>query len=159
MIPPREIVADIWSDSIDKLESKAKNLKGLISRFNGTIGFSQKQRLIINETNGYGINPIYNIQTDMMLLDRYYEARLQATTKLSRIELLEKGIALYKGKVLPEASHEFWLLDTEIYYHQKYLNMVNELLKLLDEQKEYQYVIQYALQSLKIAPENSDAYF
>lgn len=158
-IPPRTIVEEVWPDEVDDSDNIGRNIKNLVCRFRKNFKVLSDEDLIVSMPTGYCINPKLNIMTDLQLFDKYFRMAHETTSIATKIEFLVKGMDVYKGKLLPEAAHELWMVSTAVHYHYHYTGMVNELLKLLMERKEYLMANKYAMRSLRIAPDNGDAYY
>ena len=64
-----------------------------------------------------------------------------------------------KEKVLASAESEHWIMLTASHYDLRYTGVVNELLKTLEDAKDYQNLHKYAAQSLAVAPGNVKAHY
>lgn len=159
MIPPNVIAEEIWPEEYYESDNPGRNLKGLIYRFRQRFSLISEQQLIETTSYGYRINPELHIMTDIQSFDSYRDAAQKATTVTTKVEMLEKGIRVYKGTILPIAVQEHWLMSTETHYHLRYIGMVNELLRHLAECGDYQRIYQHASQSLEIERGNMRAYY
>lgn len=159
VIPPRTIAEEIWPEEYYESDNPGKNLKGLIYRFRQRFSLISDYQLIETTPNGYRINPELHIITDLQSFDKYRDEAQQTGRGPAKIAILEKGIDIYKGMILPIAAQEHWLMNTVIHYHLRYIGMVNELLQYLAEAKDYQKIYQYASQALMIERGNMRAYY
>lgn len=155
-ITPREIADAIWPG---EEEAPGKNMKGLVYRFQQLFSLISDSRLIESTPNGYQINPKLNIFTDLKLFDEKWDLSLKATTNEDKLEILKKLVDLYQGDVLHSASSEHWILSTSTTYQYRYIGAVNELMKVLWEEKHYHHIHSYAAKAIVIMPHNSDIYF
>jgi len=111
-VPPRTIVEDVWPDEVGDSDNIGKNIKQLVCRFRKNFKVISDEDLIVSIPNGYCINPKLNIMTDLQLFDKYFKTAHEATSVATKIELLIKGMDVYKGKLLPDAAHELWMVST-----------------------------------------------
>ena len=87
-------------------------------------------------------------------------AQLQENPPLShKIYLLKQAFGLYRGCVCASSAGDHWLVGIATEYKTKYINMVNELLRILADFQDYDGVQHFALQSLKLVPENVRAHY
>ena len=97
--------------------------------------------------------------TDLQIFDRNWDTAQQMIATSSRVDVLKQAVDMYKGNVLASADAESWLMLTSNHYNLRYVGMVNELLKTLNEQKDYHNLQKYAAQSLAVEPGNAKAYY
>ena len=96
---------------------------------------------------------------DLQLFDKYWNMAQQTGSTSARVEILKQAVDLYKGKVLASAESEHWIMLTASHYDLRYTGVVNELLKTLEDAKDYQNLHKYAAQSLAVAPGNVKAHY
>ena len=119
-IPPRTIVEEVWPDEVDDSDNIGRNIKNLVCRFRKNFKVLSDEDLIVSMPTGYCINPKLNIMTDLQLFDKYFKMAHETTSIATKIEFLVKGMDVYKGKLLPEAAHELWMVSTAVHYHYHY---------------------------------------
>ena len=154
-----EIAEKIWPEEAAKSDTPGKNLRTLIFRLRQAFDLVSKRQLIETTSSGYRFNPDLHIMTDIQLFDQYWDMAHQTGATSSKVEILKQAFNLYKGKVLASAESEHWIMLTASHYELRYQGVVNELLKLLEDAKDYQNLYKYAAQSLTISPENVKAHY
>ena len=65
----------------------------------------------------------------------------------------------YEGHVFDSGNSEDWVMPIATHYALEYIGVVNELLKIMAEAKDYSDVIKYAAQSMEIEPGNMRAHY
>ncbi len=158
-IPSRELAEAIWGDESIDWDNPGNNLKGLIYRQRDTFRSISQYQLIETAPNGYRLNPKFHVMTDTEQFDNLLLLAKQASSVASRIEFLKSAMELYRGDVMSSLSPDQWLMLTTNHYHMKYQGVVNELLELLADTKDYQCVHSYASKALLIAPDNLRCYY
>ncbi len=159
MTPPWKMVAVLWPEDADDVEGQAKNVKYLLYRFRQVFGLVSDYQLIDTSPSGYRLNPELNIMTDLQMFDHYRNS-IQGTPSLAhKVELLKKAVAIYDGHVFDSGNSEDWVMPTATHYALEYVGVINELLKIMAEAKDYSDVIKYAAQSLEIEPGNMRAHY
>ncbi|NCB92403.1 MAG: transcriptional regulator [Clostridia bacterium] len=156
-VSPREIVDAIWPE--EEADVPGSNMKGLIYRLQQAFSLISDYRLIESTPNGYRLNPKLNIITDLRLFDDKRNMALTIGSNEDKTEILKKIVDLYKGDVLQSASSEHWLLGTAANYQHRYIGVVNELMKILWEEKRYHHIHRYAAKALEIVPRNADIHY
>ncbi len=81
----------------------------------------------------------------------------EATNETGVRDFLAKAVALYKGDLLP-GCYEDWLLTERERLRQIYLRALEQLIELLQKQRDYQSAISYAQQLLREDPLAEEAY-
>ena len=158
-IPAWELAQALWPEEAVDQENPSKNLRALIFRLRQSFSLISEYQLIETTPNGYRLNPKLNIMTDLQIFDRYWDTAQQMIATSSRVDVLKQAVDMYKGNVLASADAESWLMLTSNHYNLRYVGMVNELLKTLNEQKDYHNLQKYAAQSLAVEPGNVKAYY
>lgn len=154
-----ELAEAVYPGEAVDMDNPGKNIKALLYRFRKSFSLICEEPLITTTPNGYQLNPKLHIMTDLEQFDKCWEVSEQTSSVMNKVELLKQAIRLYRGSVLSAVSADHWLLQTNTHYELKYHACVNELLKILDEAKDYPDVMKYATMSLSVAPENKQAYF
>lgn len=154
-ISPQEITQTLWPDDLD---NPAKNVKGLIYRLRQKFNLISDEPLILSSASGYQLNPELHIMTDYQRFDELVSSAVRASSIINKVDILKNALDLYHGKVLSSADGEHWLIQFSTKYHLSYMGAVSELLKQLDSLHSYDLLIQYAMKSLTIAPDNPKAY-
>lgn len=159
MTPPWKMVSVLWPEDADDVENQAKNVKYLLYRFRQVFSLLSDYQLIDTSPSGYRLNPELNIMTDLQMFDIYRNS-IQGTPSLAhKVELLKKAVAIYDGHVFASGNSEDWVMPTATHYALEYVGVINELLKIMAEAKDYSDVIKYAAQSLEIEPGNMRAHY
>lgn len=159
MVPPWKMVSVLWPEDKDSADNLSKNVKYLLYRFRQVFCLISDHQLIESSISGYRLNPELNIMTDLQLFDHYCNS-LQDTTLLShKVELLKKAVMLYEGHVFSSAPDEDWVMPIATHYELEYVGVINELLKIMAEAKDYSDVIKYSALSLRIEPGNMRAHY
>lgn len=158
-IPAMEIAEAIWPEEAAESDNPGKNLRALIFRLRQAFALVSPYQLIETTPNGYRFNPNLHIMTDLQLFDKFWNTAQQTGSTSARVEILKQAVDLYKGKVLASADSEHWIMLTASHYDLRYTGVVNELLKTLEDAKDYQNLHKYAAQSLAVAPGNVKAHY
>ena len=153
-------IADaLYPEESTDIDSLNKKIRGYIYRFRKSLELILDEWLIDYSQNGYRVNPSLNVTTDLQKFEHIW-AQLQENPPLSlKIYLLKQAFKLYRGAVCASYSGDHWLVGIATEYKTKYISMVNELLRILADFKDYDGVQHFALQSLKLVPENIRAHY
>ena len=154
-----ELARVVYPDTIADKQNPTKNLSTLIHRLNELFGKISDIALIPPNGLGYTLNSELHIITD---LDQFEALWIQAQNEASiirKVECLKKAFSLYKGNVLASISDQIWVTPLNAHYRILYHSVVNELLKTLLYVEDYTDVIKYATDSLRLAPDNKEAYY
>lgn len=159
LTPPRKLVSVLWPDSQEDVDTLSKNVRYLLYRFRQVFGLISDQQLIESSASGYRLNPELNVMTDLQLFDQYRSSIQDTASRVHKVELLKKAVELYEGHVFAYDNSEDWVMPIATNYALVYVGVVNELLKILAEAKDYSEVVQYAARALEIEPGNMRAHY
>ena len=154
-----EIAEKIWPEEVAESDPPGKNLRTLIFRLRQAFNLVSQHQLIETTNNGYRFNPSLHIMTDLQLFDQYWDMAQQTVATSRKVEILKQAVNLYKGKVLASAESEHWIMLTASHYELRYTGVVNELLKILEDSRDYQNLYKYAAQALTVTPGNVKAHY
>lgn len=153
----RELADAIWPDA-DYTDPTGK-LRTLLYRFRTTFRLLSDKELIVTSANGYRINGELSIRTDYEDFEKICDVSMKAYDRYQKKELLCKAIKLYRGKLFPTGSCEYWLLACNSKYHLQYLSIVEELMTLLHTEKNYSMMNEYAMMAVNVEPDNPTVLF
>lgn len=74
-----------------------------------------------------------------------------------KAQRLEEAVALYQGELL-EKCYDDWCIDRRIYFHDKYLEILKDLVELHIAEEKYDSALSYALQSIAHNPRQERIY-
>ena len=147
----------IWSDQV--IDNPGNKIKTLKYRLLSTLDDVLDHQLISCTNKGYQINPELNISTDYEQFKNYWLLAQREVCAPVKIEMLKKMIEIYRGPILASATGEHWIMHIQNDYHQKYIGAVNELLRLLYENHNFNLVQDYAQKVLEHEHNNKELYY
>ena len=140
-------------------ETVNQNIRSYIYRFRRSLEPIFKYQLIEYTANGYRLNPNINVMTDLQKFDRLWEQSQKKLPVSQKTHILKRAIQLYRGTVFETACDDHWLVGIATEYKLKYIGLVNELLSILAKYDDYNGINTFAMQALKLTPENIKAYY
>lgn len=151
---PIEIVRDLWPE--DDLDRAGYNVKSQIYRLQQSFGLISDYRFIESTPSGYWISPELNIITDLNMFDELWSRAQTTADDSTRGHLLKKAMELYKSGPVDIYNREHWFLPTVAHYSLRYAGVMNQLLSMLDQSRDYIGILEYANRARKNLPENPD---
>ena len=148
----RELAERLWSDT-DCADPTAK-VRTLVCRFRTTFRPLSDKELIVTSSNGYRINRELSIRTDYEDFEKACEVSKRAHDRDRKEELLTEALKLYRCRIFPTGSGEHWLLARDAAFHFQYLEIVEELMSLLDADKNYSMMREYATMAVNVEPDS-----
>ena len=136
-----------------------KNIRGYIYRFRKSFEPICKSKLIEYTSNGYRLSPSANVMSDLQKFEKLWKQVQQDIPIPQKVHAMKHAIKLYKGHVLGAACDDHWIVGMATDYKMKYIAMVNELLSILADFKDYDGIHHFAAQALKLVPENVKAQY
>ena len=159
-IPVEELIDLFWKD--DGSNNPAGALKTLMFRVRKLLeplGYPT-QELIFQNRKAYGWTKHLTTVCDT---DRFEDLCVQSEalelTFDQRLSLCMEAFTLYKGNFLPKSEWETWVVPIHTYYHTLYQKLVNRILNMLDEKKDYPTMIEVCQQAIAIDPYGEDGHY
>lgn len=159
LVSPIKLTSVLWPESAEDPESLAENVKHLLYRFRQSYNLISDHQLVQTVSGKYRLNPELNIMTDIQLFDRYRESANETNSISHKVEFLKKAVTIYGGHIFDSNKSEDWVMPTATHYALSYIGVVNELLKMLADLKDYSDVIKYSAQALQVEPGNMRAHY
>lgn len=122
------------------------------------LGPGSGHELILFKNGCYSWNQDTPISLDVDEFDRLCTAAGQQTDENIRLDLYRQALALYGGDFLPKLSSEPWVMPISTYYHQMYLNAVQQTLELLEQRNLWTEVSALCRRALTVEPYNEHLY-
>lgn len=113
---------------------------------------------IIRRKGTYAWNPDVPLSLDTEEFEALCRQAAAEEDQDRRLELLCKALELYDGDFLPKLSMEPWVMPIHAYYHQMYINTVEQALAILEEGERWEEVNVLSGKALKIEPA-SEAFY
>lgn len=153
-------IADaLYPEDTSDVDTINKNVRGYIYRFRKSFDLISEYQLIEYTSNGYRLNPALNIKTDIQQFSALWKQLQEEMPLPQRVHTLKSAIKLYRGAVFASACDDHWLVGIATKYKMKYISIVNELLSILADFKDYDGIHHFALKGLSRVPENVKAYY
>ena len=159
-IPVEELIDLFWKDEASNNPAGAlKTLMFRVRKLLEPLGYPT-QELIFQNRKAYGWTRDFLTVCDA---DKFEDLCIQSeSSEISREErlfLCLEAFSLYKGNFLPKSEWESWVVPIHTYYHTIYQKLVNRILTLLDEKKDYPTMIDVCQQTISIDPYGEDAHY
>lgn len=113
-------------------------------------------QLIIRKNGTYCWNTEVPMVLDTEEFDRLRSA--PAEDEDARLQLNLQALELYKGDFLPKLSMEHWAMPILAYYHQAFLDTVQQTLVLLEDRCRWEEAAELCRKALKIEPYSEAVY-
>lgn len=153
-------IADaLYPEDTADVDTINKNVRGYIYRFRKSFDLISEHQLIEYTTNGYRLNPALNVKTDIQQFSALWRQLQEEMPLPQRVHTLKSAIKLYRGAVFASACDDHWLVGIATKYKMKYISIVNELLSILADFKDYDGIHHFALKALSRVPENVKAHY
>lgn len=121
------------------------------------LGDQTGHELIVRKNSTYAWNCDIPLVLDVEEFDNLLStAANQAGDE--RFATLLQALELYRGDFLPKLSMESWVMPINAYYHQKFLDIANEVLSGLQERQRWNEAAELCNKALKIEPYSEELY-
>lgn len=146
------IIDLLWPDE-SNCDAPANALKVCLHRAREVLTQLQhpEKQLLLHKRNSLYLNPTVTIEIDFEQFEQYCKQTAQTfDTTEQAITYYEKALSLYQGDLLPKVCEEDWAIPIIYYYHSLYVKTMLSFLALLYEQKDYEKLVLYSYQAIKI---------
>ena len=153
--PPsrQQIACALWPDSPD---SQARtNLRKELHNLRRHL--PQADRFLQVEANIISWQPQASVWLDFEAFEQAIAVADDAPDDTGKVRSLEQAVSLYTGELLP-ALYDEWLLPVREQFHQRFLQALTQLIKLLKQQEKYAAALAYAEQLLRLDPLKESTY-
>lgn len=109
------------------------------------------EKLILSQRGAYSWNPDMELVLDADIFESYVKLGNDASKSPSeRIANYYEALKLYKGDFIPKLSGEAWTIPISARYHGLYIDAVKKLCALLEEDNNFEAVIEVVLRAINI---------
>lgn len=159
-IPVEELIDLFWKDETSSNPAGAlKTLMFRVRKLLEPLGYPPHE-LIVQNRKAYGWNK--EIQT-IVDTDQFESLCLRSEaediTDEERLALCLEAAAVYKGNFLPKSEYESWVVPIHTYYHSLYQKLLQRMLMLLDQKKDYPTIIDVCQRAIAIDQYEEDAHY
>lgn len=113
---------------------------------------------IIRKNGTYTWNPDIPVELDVEQFESLCKEAATAQNDDATLSLLMQALKLYQGDFLPKLSTEVWVMPLHTYYHQMYVDAVEQALALMESREQWQAVSDLCKAALKIEPYSEEFY-
>jgi len=150
----RESERDEASDPNGRLKSMFYRARTLLNQIEPSAGHDW----IVRKNGTYAWNTEIPLVLDSEEFESLCRAAAAEQDKNNRMELYRRALALYRGDFLSKLSMEAWVTPISAYYHQMYLDTVEQALALMEEEQQWSNAVDLCEAALKIEPYSEDFY-
>lgn len=155
----QDVLDSIWEGG--QVSEPYSQIKNVVHRLRKTLDIINMKSLVSASHGTFILNPEYNIHTDIErfehVCNRLENERIQDPTLLNT--LYQEAIKLYKGNLSPRTDYYHWLIPKNIYFRNRYLQMIHSYIDLLMKQKAYLQLQCVASDALAFNPEDGYLHF
>lgn len=133
-ISMNELVRLLWGDE-ESSSNPLNALKTMLHRVRSMLdqlGTGMGHTLIIRRDGSYAWNSQIPITLDIDDFEAFCKCGAQAEDDTLRLDFYLKALALYQGDFLPKLGMEVWSVPLVAYYHNLYVQTVQDTLGLLE---------------------------
>ena len=141
-------------------DDPAGRLKALFYRVRtmlDQLGDQAGHELIIRKNGTYAWNSDIPLELDVEEFDTLLSAAANQSGE-ERLATLLQAMELYRGDFLPKLSTESWAMPINAYYHQRFLDVADEVLSGLEERQRWDEAAVLCSKALKIEPYGEELY-
>lgn len=145
---------DKSSDPLNALKVTLHRMRANLNKLADDAG----HLLIIHQEGSYSWNNEVPVTIDADEFERLCREGMEATDNDTKIEHWEKALALYKGDFLTTLASESWVIPASAYYHNMYIQVAQNILKLLETRGLHQKIISISRSAISLEPYQEEFY-
>ena len=109
------------------------------------------EEFIISSRGAYSWNTEIECNVDAIEFERLcIESEKKGLSNEEQITILKQAIDMYEGDFLKRFASDLWVIPLITHFHSLYVDKIKTLLMLLEKEKRYEDMEQYALNSIRI---------
>ncbi|MBQ9992795.1 MAG: hypothetical protein IJP33_05150 [Firmicutes bacterium] len=113
---------------------------------------------IVRKKGTYSWNTDIPLELDVDEFEALCKQADRTDDENERLNILLQALEIYRGDFLPKLSMEPWVMPINTYYHQMFLNAVEQALLLLEKNERYNEITSLCKKALKIEPYSEEIY-
>lgn len=156
-----KLISLLWGEDAENSTNPANALKTMFHRARtllDQLGNGVGHTLILRRGGNYVWNPDIPFRFDVEDFEQYCREAAETTDSEQKLDLFMKALTLYRGDFLTKLSTEAWVVPISAYYHNLYVQTLQNCLPLLQEQERFHDVITLCRRAVEIEPFNESLY-
>ena len=143
-----------WADPANRMKAMFYRARTMLNQLGENLGHD----LVLYKNGTYAWNTEIPLKLDIDEFETLCKGAEAADDKTVKLERYLRACDLYKGDFLPKLSMEPWVMPISTYYHQMYLDAVQQGLSLLEEKENWEDAGSLCEAALKTDPYSEDLY-
>lgn len=156
-----KLISLLWGEETENSANPANALKTMFHRARtllDQLGDGVGHTLILRRAGSYVWNPDIPFHFDVEDFEQYCREASEACDPDRQLEASMNALALYKGDFLAKLSTEPWVVPISAYYHNLYVQTIQNCLPLLQERERFHDIISLCRRAVEIEPFNESLY-
>ena len=146
-----DLIDTIWTE--DENINPKSSLKTSMYRIRAMLSelAVDNEEFIISSRGAYSWNTEIECNVDAVEFERLcIESEKKGLSNEEQITILKQAIDMYEGDFLKRFASDLWVIPLITHFHSLYVDKIKNLLMLLEKEKRYEDMEQYALNSIRI---------
>lgn len=146
-----DLIDTIWTE--DENSNPKSSLKTSMYRLRAMLSelAVDNEEFIISSRGAYSWNTEIECNVDAIEFERLcIESEKKDLSNEEQIKILKQAIDMYEGDFLKRFASDLWVIPLITHFHSLYVDKIKNLLMLLEKEKRYEDMEQYALNSIRI---------
>lgn len=158
LVSTDDLISIIWKT--EKNDNPAGAMRTAIHRARAlldTLTTDNSCQFLISKNGGYMWNPDIDVIVDIDVFESHLTA-LKTNPTINEIETCLAALDLYRGKFLPMASMEMWVIPIQTYYHNQFESILDRLIPQFQKEGRIHEGIELLRKALKLEPYSEKLY-
>ena len=156
-----KLISLLWGEEAENSTNPSNALKTMFHRARtllDQLGEGSGHTLILRRAGNYVWNPDIPFRFDVEDFEQYCREASEAADPDGQLEASMKALSLYRGDFLTKLSTEPWVVPISAYYHNLYVQTIQNCLPLLQEREQFHDIITLCRRAVEIEPFNESLY-
>lgn len=147
-IPHKELIDALWGSEVNGNPDMA--LRAIMHRYRVMAADTALENSIQTNRGTYQWNNALNCNVDMYTMRNLLAQVSTATRDTQKMDLYERALALYTGKLLPASASEAWVERRSVQLHTQYRAALFSMVELCKAQGDHARVVQLCRRALDL---------
>lgn len=156
-----KLITLLWGEEAESSTNPANALKTMFHRTRNLLdqlGEGVGHTLILRRAGNYAWNADIPFHLDTEAFEELCKQSAQAQDPEQRLDLSLQALTLYQGDFLSKLSNEPWVVPLSAYYHNLYVQTIQDCLPLLQERQQFHEIIPLCRKAVEVEPFNETLY-
>lgn len=142
-VSQKEVLDELWQNGNEETNVLKTTLHRLRNMLSEKLGEEVGRTLLVCRNKNYFVGEEYEISCDFELFEEGIKKAKEQKNEQERLKLYRNMVELYRDDFLNGFSEEAWVMPIAMYYRSLYLELIQSVLVICENQKLYKEAIEF----------------